>query len=60
MRVTGKAFPIKPSDVNTDVHFYETFDHLGTEIAANWIVRLCQERGDWGPFTRADVDSFYH
>lgn len=58
-RITGNDYSIKPCDINAKKHFFGAFDHEGTEIAANWIVRLCQEQGTWGPFRQQQLDEFY-
>lgn len=57
--VEGRDYPIKPEDIDATSHLFEAFDHTETEIAAGWIVRLCQEKGHWGPFTEEEVTSFY-
>lgn len=50
---------VRPSDINTQVHFWDAFDHSETEISANWVVRFCQDRGDrWEPFTLDEISSW--
>jgi hypothetical protein len=57
--VTGN-FQIMPADINTLQHFFDAFDHNETEISANWLVRLAQDRGQgWDPFTADDIERFY-
>jgi hypothetical protein len=51
--------PIKPSHINTERHFSEAFRNLETETSAQWIVRLCQERGSWQPFSDEEIEAFY-
>lgn len=53
---------ITPHDIATPKggHFWGAFDNCETEISARWIVRFCQERGDWSPFTLADIEEFYN
>lgn len=58
--VEGRDYPIKPEDIDATRHFFEAFDHTETEISARWVVRLCQEKGHWGPFTEAELTAFYH
>jgi|GEM_PF-1103025 len=58
------SFPIKPSDINIDHrkgfrHLYGAFDNSETEVSAYWIVRLCQQLGTWGPFTKAQIEEVY-
>lgn len=52
-------YRIKPSDINTKQHFWDAFGNNETEVSANWIVRLCQERGSWEPFSQAEIEAFY-
>jgi hypothetical protein len=50
---------INPSDINTNSHFWDAFGNNETEVSANYIVRFCQERGHWEPFTLAEIEAFY-
>lgn len=50
--------PIKPSDINTETHFWGAFGHYETEVAAKLVVRLCQEKGGWGPMAQEELDKF--
>lgn len=52
-------YPIQPRHINTGNHFFEAFGHMETEISARWIVRFCQPRGNWSPFTFGDLEAFY-
>jgi len=58
--VEDRDYPIKPEDIDATRHFFEVFDHTETEISARWVVRLCQEKEHWGPFTEAELTAFYH
>lgn len=53
---------IRPSYIDTspDLHWFDTFGKMEREISARWIVRFCQERGNWGPFTQAEIEAFYN
>lgn len=41
-------------------HFYQAFGRYETEVSAWWIVKFCQERGDWKPFTLDQLEEFYN
>ena len=49
---------IKPSDIDTSQHFWNAFGNCETEISARWIVRFCQDRESWEPFTYDELNSF--
>jgi hypothetical protein len=51
-----KKYPIKPSHINTKEHFWDAFGNVETEASALFIVRLCQEKGGWLPFTKEELD----
>lgn len=52
---------VKPSDINTRVHFWDAFGHYETEVSANYIVRYCQENGnEWQRFTFQQIQDFYN
>lgn len=50
---------IRPSDINTNQHFWDALGNSETEVSANWIVSLCQERGSWQPFSEEEIEAFY-
>lgn len=50
---------VQPSDIDTSKAFFDSFDHMETEISASWVVRLCQELGGWHPFTAEQIQEFY-
>lgn len=54
----GKAYPIRPEHINANTHFYNAFGNMETDIAARIIVQLCQKKGEWAPFTKAEIDAF--
>lgn len=54
----GKEFPVQPRDIYAKEIFWEAFGHRETEISALFIVRFCQERGGWVPFTHEEIDAF--
>jgi len=52
-----KKTPIKPSDINTREHFWNSFGNFETEVSARLIVKMCQKKDDtWEPFTQADLN----
>lgn len=55
-----EPYPVSPSDIDASSHLYNAFGHTETEISAGHIVRFCQERGSWGPFTRREIEEFYN
>ncbi len=52
-------FEIQPKDIDASKHLWEAFDHCETEISAGYILRMCQERGGWFPFTQEEIEEFY-
>ena len=50
---------IRPENINTDRHFYGAFGWGEVEIAANYIVRLCQKLGGWKAFSEKDLNQFW-
>lgn len=52
---TGHKVPIQPGHVNTDQHFWNAFDNRETEDAARRLVISAKRRGNWEPFTIADI-----
>jgi hypothetical protein len=38
--------------------FFNTFGHYETERAAEWVVKFCQARGNWNPFTAEEITEF--
>ena len=51
-------YPIQPSDINTDQHFFDAFGNTETEISARFLVRMAQQHGCWFDFTKAEIDEF--
>lgn len=54
----GKQYPVQPNHIHTGDHFWEAFGNSETEISARYIVRLCQARGGWLPFTKEEINAF--
>lgn len=50
---------ILPSSIDTSQHFWGAFGDSETEDSANFVVRLCQEKGNWLPFTNEEIDALY-
>lgn len=57
--VNAEKLRIDPSDINIDRHFFGAFGNVETEASAKWIVRLCQNKGGWYPFTLKEVEDLY-
>ncbi len=43
--------PIRPRDIESELAFVQTFGKRESEVAAHWIVRYCQARRSWAPFS---------
>jgi len=56
---SNEQFVIRPTDIPLTDHLWNTFDHHETEISARYILKMCQRRGNWQPFTRADIETVY-
>jgi hypothetical protein len=52
------VYPIKPSDINADHHFFDAFGNSESETSARWLVKLAQKNGDWRAFTKDEIDTF--
>lgn len=55
----GENFSIRPSHISTEGHLFDAFDHYESEISARYIVRLCQQRNSWSPFTLDEIEAVY-
>ena len=53
-------FRIKPKDIDATRHLFDAYGNIETEISAGWIIRMCQQKGSWEPFTKAEIEAFYH
>lgn len=51
--------PILPNDINISQHLFDAFGNMETEISAHYIIGLCQQKGDWEPFTQQEIEDFY-
>jgi hypothetical protein len=54
---------IKPENIRTTEHFWDTFGQAETEISARWVVRfLKDERSSqgWVPFPLAELQAYYN
>lgn len=56
----NEKFEIRPEDIDTNDHFWDTFDNHETEVSARWIVRFCQHYGTWKPFSDSAIEGFYN
>jgi aminoglycoside/choline kinase family phosphotransferase len=52
--------PQNPQQIDISRHFYDAFGHIESEISARWIVRFCQKKGNWEPFTKEEIEEFYN
>lgn len=53
-------YPIRPEDINTNrSQFLGAFGKSEVEIAAQYVVRFCQQLGGWKAFSKDALDSFY-
>lgn len=52
-------YPIRPEHIDADKHFVGAFGKWEMEEAARWIVRFCQKKRLWGPFSREDIAELY-
>ena len=52
-------FPIKPQDIDATKYMWDAFGNRETDNSAGHIVRLMQRKGDWLPFTYAEIKAFY-
>lgn len=55
----AKGFTITPGDIDSSQHFGDAFGNNETEVSAGYIVRMCQEKGSWTPFTDEEIETFY-
>lgn len=53
------TFSIQPKDIDATKHFYDAFGNMEKETSAHYIVKLCQEKGGWKPFTAEEIEAFY-
>lgn len=58
-----REYTVNPSDIDARecarLNFFETFGRHETESSAWWIVRFCQTRGSWEPFSFRQIASFF-
>lgn len=53
--------PVRPRDIDTDDTLLGTFGgDRDAELAAFWIVRLCQRHRSWRPFPISRLTSYIH
>ena len=57
-----RDFPIQPDHIATPKggHFWNAFDNTETEISARYVVRLCQRKGGWYPFSYDEIEALYN
>lgn len=53
--------PIRPDDINGNRNFLGTiWRQMESEVSAAWLVKFAHRRGSWKPFTRSELEAFYH
>ncbi len=52
----GKKYPIEPVHIHSEAPLWDAFGNMETEVSARFIVRLCQAKGGWFPFTKEEID----
>ncbi|OHA17843.1 MAG: hypothetical protein A3H57_02275 [Candidatus Taylorbacteria bacterium RIFCSPLOWO2_02_FULL_43_11] len=60
--IVNNQFNIQPSDINIGPdfeHFFDAFGNMETEVSAYYVVRLCQKKGGWFPFSQAEIEEVY-
>lgn len=51
---------IRPSDIDTNRHLFDTFGNMETEVSAGWLIRFLTDTGDiWRPFTFTELQAYY-
>jgi len=55
---SGRNFKIRPNDIFIDKHLYNSFGKYETEASAGIIIKFCQQKNEWSPFTKAEIDKF--
>ena len=49
-----------PKDIDTSKHFFCAFGNMESKISARHIVRLCQKKNNWLPFTLEEIELIYN
>ncbi len=58
--IVRSDFAIMPRDMPSEFeHLWSAFEHSQTEVSAAYILRYCQEQGNWAPFSEAQINAFY-
>ena len=60
--IVDNNFHIRPSDIHVGKGFQRFWDAFGdseTEISASYVVKLCQKKGGWLPFTQEEIEEVY-
>jgi hypothetical protein len=56
-------FKPAPTEIKIDpdkyTHLWNAFEHSETEASAYYLLRMAYRRGNWAPFTKADVEAVY-
>jgi hypothetical protein len=55
---SGRNFKIRPNDIFIGKHLYGSFSKYETEASARIIIKFCQQRNEWLPFTKTEIDKF--
>lgn len=59
MKIVPDNYRIQPKHIDTSDHFWNAFDNMETEVSAHYIVKLCQRRKGWLPFTQKEIEEEY-
>lgn len=59
-KIIREDFPIKPQDIDAQRSLSPSFRYANMEMAAARIVRLCQKKQSWDPFTKAEIFRFLY
>jgi hypothetical protein len=58
--IVSGEFAIMPRDMPSEFdHLWSAFKNSETEVSAAYILRYCQQQGDWTPFTIEQINAFY-
>ena len=59
--VEGNSYPIQPKDIDVSgrLCLLSTFGHRETELAAIFIINVCQQKGEWAALTHEELDEAY-
>ena len=56
---SNKDTPIKPKDIDTKQHFFNSFEKMEREVSARACVSLAQKNKSWRAFSKAEIDKHW-